>query len=130
MGGEHLHWLFGIPVESASFETTGSFATLTINALANRPIRAAFLKRLDCLFFDEIGEFGSTHLAVMDIVLENIRGIDQPFGGILIFSTGDPHQLKLQSCIARISALPLLYCCSHIVVYCIDGGTLQLKNRH
>jgi len=88
LGGEHLHWLFGIPVTTAPHETPPTLALKTINALATRPQRAAFLKRLDILFFDEIGQLSGEMLTVMDYVLRSIRGVDQPMGGVLIFSTG------------------------------------------
>ena len=88
IGGEHFHWLFAIPVTTSDYETAATLAVKTITALGTRPERAAFLKRLDVLFFDEIGQLSSEYLAVMDIVLRNLRRVDQPMGGVLIFSTG------------------------------------------
>jgi len=88
MGGEHFHWLFAIPVNFSTCETPPTLAVKTINALGTRPERAAFLKRLDVLFFDEIGQLPGELLAVMDLVLRNIRSVHQPFGGVLIFATG------------------------------------------
>lgn len=89
LGGEHFHWLFGIPVTPNSLnENAQTLALKTITALGTRPQRAAFLKRLDILFFDEIGQLSGEMLTVMDIILRNLRGVEQPMGGVLIVSTG------------------------------------------
>jgi len=89
LGGEHVHWLFGIPVTSSENETTLTLALKTIASLGTKPQNAAFLKRIDVLFYDEVGQCSAETFMLLDIVLRSIKGVEQPMGGVLCIATGE-----------------------------------------
>ena len=94
LGGQHLHFLFGIPVQQGRICTVHSWASSTLVYLARNPIRYAYLKRLKVILFEEFSLLSSEMLAVMDIVLRSIKGNDKFLGGVLFMATGDPCQLS------------------------------------
>lgn len=94
LGGLHLHMLFDLPVSSVSIDDNYNMAEKTLAALLKKPVKIALLQRLDCLFIDEIGLLSGNLVSVIDYVLRQIRGNDEPFGGVLVIATGDQEQLR------------------------------------
>ena len=64
-----------------------------MTALQRNPLKMAFLKRLDILFVEEIGLFTSSMFAIIDLILRQVRDVQQPLGGVLCIATGDNEQL-------------------------------------
>jgi hypothetical protein len=93
LGGEHVHWLFAIPVIKSTLETPVMSAEKSLAALARQPVRMAFLKRLDVMIFEEIGLLSVELYVTMDLVLRRLRDSNAPFGGVLLIASGDPRQL-------------------------------------
>ena len=95
LGGVHYHSAFCIPVEKD--ETVINYAAQAEKALTTllrSPEKYCFLKRLDCIFFDELGMINSAQLAQMDHILRRVKGNNVPYGGALLFSTGDNKQIR------------------------------------
>lgn len=56
-------------------------------------LRTADLERLDILVIDEVSMVRCDLLDVADILLRKVRGIDEPFGGVIVLLIGDKRQL-------------------------------------
>ena len=100
IGGVHLHKLFCIPVNKKL-----SLHVLAENAIATllrNPIKLHLLRQLNILFLDEIGQISTEFLALLDKILQFIRGNNIYMGGLLIISTLDHKQLQ------PVSGRPLL----------------------
>ena len=66
---------------------------IALTKLFKSPKKWAFLKRLDVIFFDEVGQLSKEHLAMIDVIMRRVKGSDKPFGGCLFMGTGDHRQL-------------------------------------
>ena len=94
LGCEHMHHLFEMPVENNIIADIRNYTENILHRLAEKPIKAGFLKRLQIIFFEEIGLISQEQLAIIDAVLRRIKNIEKPFGGCILFATGDHQQLK------------------------------------
>ena len=92
LGGKHLHILFLIPTDKNL--SPHRLAELAITKLLRDPKRLSLLRKIDILFFDEIGQLPSELLAVIDIILRRIRDTNIFLGGVVIFGTIDHTQLQ------------------------------------
>ena len=92
IGGTHLHKLFSIPVNKKL--TLHVLAESAIAALLRNPTKLQVLKQLNLLFIDEIGQISTEMLALLDKILQNIRGNHIFMGGLLIICTLDHKQLQ------------------------------------
>ena len=100
LGGQHFHKLFRLQVRD-----TGSphrLAELAVISLQKHPEFLVFLRRLDVLFVDEIGQLSAELLSTLDIIMRRIRDSSLFMGGVLIIATIDQVQLR------PIKGLPFL----------------------
>ncbi len=91
LGGIHINKMFCIPVCEGT--TVSRIAEIAITNLARKPKRLGFLRQMDVLAIDELGQVSAETLAVMDIVLRRVRCTSQYMGGVFVLSTMDPVQL-------------------------------------
>ena len=94
-GGSHIHELFALPVSqnlSVSISVEKSLQRLLFD-----PCRQLMLQLLDILYIEEVGMISAQQFAAMDLILQRIRDVHVPFGGVLVLATGDPKQLPPQS---------------------------------
>ena len=90
-GGSHIHELFALPVSqnpSVSISVEKSLQRLLFD-----PCRQLMLQILDILYIEEVGMVSAQQFAAMDAILQQIRNVHVPFGGVLVLATGDPKQL-------------------------------------
>ena len=90
-GGTHLHELFALPVTNSPRVTTSIDKSLQKLMFDNA--RRIFLQRLDVIYIEEVGMVSAEDFATMDIVLQTIKNVPLPFGGVLLLASGDPKQL-------------------------------------
>ena len=91
LGGMHIHMLFGLPV-AKNLSINRTVDLFLIKLLQNNE-KLLFLKSLNVLFIDEIGQVSAELLGIIDIILRKIRDNDVYMGGILIIGTLDHRQL-------------------------------------
>ena len=91
LGGTHIHLLFGLTV--AKNTTINRSVELALINLLNNNEKLLFLRTLNVLFLDEIGQISTELLCIMDIILRRIRDNDIFMGGILVIGTLDHKQL-------------------------------------
>ena len=89
--GMHIHDLFGLPVSQSL--SVDEIVEKALQKLDFDFVKLTLLKRLDVLYFEEIGMVSSEEFASIDLILQKVRENYQPFGGVLVFATGDPKQL-------------------------------------
>ena len=94
LGGEHIHLLFGLPVSESHLESAESLVDKCLYNLHHSPVKLAFLKSLDVVFFEEISLLSSQMYAVIDMVMRCIRRCERPMGGLLLIASGDHRQLR------------------------------------
>ena len=91
LGGTHIHLLFGLTVTKNT--TINRNVELALINLLNNNEKLLFLRTLNVLFLDEIGQISTELLCIMDIILRRIRDNDIFMGGILVIGTLDHKQL-------------------------------------
>ena len=91
LGCEHISRIFCIPVNQRALPCC--LAELAISRLLRNPIRLSYLRKLDVLFIDELGQISAELLSILDIILRRIRNSPAYMGGILVISTMDAAQL-------------------------------------
>jgi len=94
LGSVHMHHLFCMPVTDDGIFNAPLQVEGTLKALLNQPTKYAYLKRLNFLFFEEIGLISKEQLCVIDQVMRRIKVNNKPFGGCVLIATGDHQQLK------------------------------------
>lgn len=90
LGGRHIHSVFKIPIH---YTTTSAAAESAIGKLGATSTGLKFLECLDMIIFDEIGTIPVDILDVIDRILQYVHGSSGPYGGKIIFATGDHLQL-------------------------------------
>ena len=90
--GIHIHKLFAVPV--CEFSSVQRTAELALFSLYRSPEKMAMLQVLDVLCVDELGQFSSGLISILDIILRRLRNSSKFFGGVLVLSTMDPRQLR------------------------------------
>ena len=94
LGGMHLHRLFCLPHRIPSSMGPGQIARASIANLYSWGTKQLhYLKQLDLLFIDELGQFPAKFIAVLDIILRHVRKSTLFLGGMLVFATYDIYQL-------------------------------------
>ena len=91
LGGTHIHLLFGLTVTKNI--TINRNVELALMNLLNNNEKLLFLRTLDILFLDVIGQISTELLCIMDIILWRIRDNDICMGKILVIGTLDHKQL-------------------------------------
>lgn len=108
LGGIHVHKLFNLPTERL---TPHRRAELAIIKLMKCPKRIEFLRSIDVIFFDEMGQVSSEFLATFDIILRRIRNSNIYMGGVLFIFSMDHTQIQ------PIEGHPFLTSCHIIPCY-------------
>ena len=70
--GVHIHKLFGIPVNKKL--SLHLLAETVVSYQLRHPTKLHFLRELDILFVDEIGQISTEMLNMLNIILQYIRG--------------------------------------------------------
>ena len=91
LGGLHIHVLFGLPIVK-NLPTNRIVELALINLLHNNE-KLLFLRTINVIFLDEIGQVSAELLCVLDIILRQIRESNTYMGGILLIATLDHKQL-------------------------------------
>ena len=89
--GIHIHDLFGLPVSTSN--VVDQIVQKALHKLTFDTAKLTLLKRLDVIYFEEIGMICAEEFAAIDLILQSVRDSFLPFGGVLICATGDPKQL-------------------------------------
>jgi predicted GIY-YIG superfamily endonuclease len=92
LGGTHIHELFSLR-GSDRITQPGLLAERAVYELYKKPHLLSFLRRLDFLFFDELGLLNAELLAVLDLVFRYVRRTGEYMGGLFILCTIDILQL-------------------------------------
>lgn len=109
LGGIHIHVLFSLRPSGAISVTSLTMAENALMALVRNPTRTAILRKLDVLMIDELGMISMEQLGAINLILQEIRGNTAPFGGLLIFATGEKQ-----------------FCSFHFsVIFSLNQSTLQ-----
>ena len=116
LGGIHVHQLFMLPVEEAL--TPHRKAELAILKLLRNPKKIDFVRTLDVIFFDEMGQVSSEYLSTLDIILRKVRGSNVFFGGILIIFTMDHTQLQPVEGRPFLTSCHILSCFKMVTLVC------------
>lgn len=106
LGGIHLHQLILLPPDENL--SAHRKAELAIMKLLKTPKKLEFLRSLDVIFFDEMGQVSAEMLNILDMVLREIRGSNVYMGGVLIIFTMDHTQIQ------PIKGRPFLTSCNMI----------------
>lgn len=88
IGGQTLHRTFNIPFSIAEIEYQA-----TIAASKMKREKKLLLQNIENLLIDEISMARSDVFSFVEAVLRNVRGTDEPWGGVRIVCVGDPYQL-------------------------------------
>ena len=108
LGGVHAHKLFLLPTERL---TPHRRSELAIIKLMKSPKRIEFIRSIDVIFFDEMGQVSSEFLATFDIILRKIRNSNIYMGGVLFIFSMDHTQIQ------PIEGHPFLTSCHIIPCY-------------
>jgi hypothetical protein len=108
LGGTHAHKFWALPTD----ENMSPYrrAELAITKLLRDPKMIDFLRTVNVLFFDEMGQCSAEYLSTFDIIMRKVRNSNIFFGGVLILFSIDHLQIQ------PISGVPFLTSC-HIVPY-------------
>ena len=89
--GMHIHDVFCLPVSTTL--NVDCIVQQGLQKLRNDIPKQILMKRIDILYFEEIGMVSAEEFAAIDHILQKTRDSYAPFGGVLILGTGDPKQL-------------------------------------
>ena len=106
LGGIHIHQTFMIPIDNKT--SAHRQAELAILVLLRKPKKMDFLRAINILFFDEMGQVSDVVLAILDIILRKVRNSNIYMGGVLIIFSMDHTQIQ------PIGGRPFLTSC-HII---------------
>jgi predicted GIY-YIG superfamily endonuclease len=119
LGGIHIAQLFKNPSQSTA--SAHRQAELAILSLMRKPEKLEFLRSLNIIFFDEMGQISDTLLSILDIILRKIRNSNIYMGGVLIIYSMDHTQIQ------PINGRPFLTSCH--VIPCFQAVTLKHSVR-
>ena len=94
LDGEHVHSIFGFPVNKGTSLTSATIASFCLSFLTRNHLQFSYIKSIEVLFIEEIGLFPGHLMNAIDYILRKVEFSDKPFGGIFIISSGDHKQLK------------------------------------
>ena len=106
IGGTHVHQLFRNPIENTA--SAHRQAELAILSLMRKPEKLDFLRAVNMIFFDEMGQVSDVMLSILDIILKKVRNSNVYMGGVVIFISMDHTQIQ------PINGRPFLTSC-HII---------------
>ena len=106
IGGTHVHQLFRIPIENTA--SAHCQAELAILSLMRKPEKLNFLRVVNMIFFDEMGQVSDLILSILDVILRKVRNSNVYMGGVVIIFLMDHTQIQ------RINSRPFLTSC-HII---------------
>ena len=86
--GSHIHDLFHLHVQQ--WPCVSKSVERNLEKVLFNPAKLARLKQLDLLYFEEIGMVFAEDFATIDLILQKVKNVDLPFGGVLISESGDP----------------------------------------
>ena len=89
--GMHIHDLFCLPVSDRL--VVDEIVERALQSLLTDFVKVVILKRIDIIYFEEIGMISAEQFAALGLILQKVRSNYLPFGGVLVFGTGDPKQL-------------------------------------
>ena len=92
LGGKHVHHLFLLPPDDNL--TPHRRAELAILDLLKIPKLMDFLRTVNIIFFDEMGQVSAEYLSTFDIILRKIRNSNVYMGGSLLIFSMDHTQLQ------------------------------------
>ena len=121
LGGIHIHQLFKLPINAENTSSAHRQAKLAIISLLWNPEKLDFLRSVNIIFFDEMGQVSDVTLAMIDIVLRKVRNSNVYMGGVLIIFSMDHTQIQ------PLTGRPFLTSC-HIVP-CFRTVALELSVR-
>ena len=114
-GGIYIYQLFLIPFEENLVPYQKS--ELAILAPMKKPKKLDFLRVVDIVLFDKMGQVSAKHPSTLDIIPRKIRNSNVFMGGILTVFTIDHTQIQL------IKGRPLLTSCH--VLSCFTMVSLE-----
>ena len=91
LGGKYLHLLFCIPTNDWPPQRLAESAIMKI---LRQPFKIAFIRALDILYFDEMGQNSAQMLATIDIICRRMHGSELFMGGIIILGKIDDLELR------------------------------------
>ena len=106
LGGIHVHQTWPIPTEKHL--TPHRRAELALTRLLKDPIKMNFLRSLNVIFFDEMGQCSAEMLATFDIIMRQVRNSNIFMGGVLLLFSIDHSQIQ------PIEGRPFLISC-HVI---------------
>ena len=92
LGGVHWHKLFCIPPDKHL--SIHRIAEKAIDTLEKNETKLNFVKVLDVIVADELGQLSAEFVATIDIILRKIRSSNVIFGGVLLIGTLDHTQIQ------------------------------------
>jgi predicted GIY-YIG superfamily endonuclease/DNA replication protein DnaC len=92
LGGRHVHIYFQLSTNDRL--SVSEQAERAYQKLLKNPKALEFLRQLDFLALDELGEFSTQQLEVLDMVLRLVRNSKMFMGGIIIIATMDQLQMR------------------------------------
>ena len=105
IGGWHIYSLFGFrPPPQHFFLTPHQLFGSSMKSLSANPEKRKFLQELKVLAIDEFGQVGGCTVLAMDMVLREVRGCNEVFGGVWVVACGDHYQTE------PINEIPPLMC--------------------
>ena len=119
IGGTHVHQLFRNPIENTV--SAHRQAELAILSLMRKPEKLDFLRAVNMIFFDEMGQVSDVMLSILDIILRKVRNSNVYMGGVVIFFPMDHTQIQ------PINGRPFLTSC-HIIP-CFKAVSLEHSVR-
>ena len=93
LGGKHIAYLFGIPYSRLKWTPQRS-AELALHCIMRKPVLYKFLQALDVICVDELAQSSSNMLAILDIIMRRVKGMQTFMGGLLVFFTLDHLQTQ------------------------------------
>ena len=89
-GGEHIHKLFCLPTVNNG--SPSRMAEQALSKLDDKNVKKMLLLAVEVLFVEEISLISAEQWSAMNIILQELKQVKMPFGGILIASS-DQMQL-------------------------------------
>ena len=93
LGGIHIDQLFKLPYGSVRVDAHRR-AELAIIKLLGNPKKLDFMRSVDILFFDEMGQVSSLMLSILDMILRKVRHNNIFMGGVLLIFSMDHTQIQ------------------------------------
>ena len=90
-GGEHIHKLFCLPTVNNGSPLR--MAEQALSKLDYKNDKKMLLLAVEVLFVEEISLISAEQWSAMDIILQELKQVTMPFGGILVVASGDQMQL-------------------------------------